>query len=156
MGGVDWVPNSEKTRWFMVLRIIRPSADGLNKLLGLCNETVQAFSQPPLYASLEATGPALQRHGRPRKPQRLDSSLSLQKKEFEDFSTAFHISIGWALEQPTIEAVDLMKTILDDQILESIKKMTIKVDNVKVKIGNVVTSVALPLKAVEGKGLFGP
>jgi hypothetical protein len=156
MGGVDWVPNSEKTRWFMVLRIIRPSADGLNKLLGLCNETVQAFSQPPLYASPRAPDPPLQRQGKPRKLQRQDSSSSLQQKELEDFTSSFHVSIGWALEQPAVEAVDLMKTILDHQILGSIKKITIKVDNVKVKIGNVVTSVALPLKAVEGKALFGP
>ena len=75
LDGLDWVSNYEKTRWFLVLHVGKPEGDHLNRLLGLTNQTLGLFGQPPLYASGEGGG--------------------------EDYSDCFHISIGWCLEEPS-------------------------------------------------------
>lgn len=54
----------------------------------------------------------------------------------------FHFSIGWQLEEPSDRQMKL--TGLDDaKVLEEVKGIRVKVDSVKVKIGNTITSVSL-------------
>jgi U6 snRNA phosphodiesterase len=74
--------------------------------------------------------------------------------EVQDFSGAFHVSIGWTLEQPTIELADAIKAIVDDKVFQNVKRICLKVEEIKVKVGNTVTSIFLPLKATESNGLF--
>jgi hypothetical protein len=153
---LDWVSNFEKTRWFLVLRLRKPEGDGLNRLLDVCNGTVEEYLQPPLYAASRSPRERpLKVHGRPRK-QGSNNIVALPKIDgLSDFSTAFHISIAWALEKPSSPVADLTRAAINDEILESLKRVPITVDALKIKVGNIVTSVSLPLKAVEGKSLFG-
>jgi U6 snRNA phosphodiesterase len=153
---LDWVPNFEKTRWFLVLRLRKPGGDGLNRLLTVCNETVEQYSQPPLYtASRSARQRSLKlNRGQKKYGRSRDGSLP-KMDEALDFSSAFHISIAWALEQPSSFLMDIMKAAINDEIFESLKKVPITVDALKVKVGNIVTSISLPVKAEEGKNLFG-
>jgi len=43
---LGWVPNYEKTLWFLVLRASKPETDGLNKLLHVSNKVAAEFGQP--------------------------------------------------------------------------------------------------------------
>lgn len=147
------MPNYEKTRWFLVLRVGRPDGNGLNQLLQVCNEAVEEFSQPPLYASPRISSKTQRRVK--ECDARSSNSMKMQGKEVEDFSAAFHISIGWALEDYHAKCTERLKTIASDKMFESIKGISINVNAIKVKVGNVVTSIYLIAKAVEGKGLFG-
>lgn len=153
---LDWVPNFERTRWFLVLRLRKPERNGLNRLLTVCNGTVEEFSQPPLYAASKSTRqPSLKVNRSQRKYRRSHVDPLPKCDEALDFSSAFHISIAWALEQPSSFAMDITKAAINDEIFESLRKVSMKVDTLKVKVGNIVTSISMPLKAVEGKSLFG-
>ena len=61
---LDWVPNFEKNRWFLVLRVKVPENNGLNKLLHVSNTVVQEYGQAPLY--VEASPRTAPKHKRPR------------------------------------------------------------------------------------------
>jgi hypothetical protein len=71
-----------------------------------------------------------------------------------DFSNAFHISIAWTLEQPDQDLLDVTKSVATDQ-LKAAREVAVKVEEIKAKVGNVVTNIPLPKNMVEGKGLFG-
>jgi len=146
-----WVSNFEETRWFLALQLQRPEGDELNRLLAICNGTVEDYSQPPLYASPRLVSQAnarLGRHGQ--------SNISSSAKigDTFDFSGAYHISIGWTLEQPSSCVVDTTKAIANDLVFESLKAVSVKVDTLKVKVGNIITSIHLAQKYAEVKGLF--
>jgi len=72
----------------------------------------------------------------------------------EDVDNAFHVSLGWTLTTPSEEvrgkAEDVMKMLLD-----KVEGMEVRTEEVKVKIGNVVTSIELPKLLFERKSLFG-
>lgn len=82
-------------------------------------------------------------------------SLLPRNGEILDFSSSFHISIGWTLERPSSHVIDTTNAIISDGASESLKKVPIKVATIKVKVGNVVTSISLAPKATEGKTIFG-
>ncbi|KUL82275.1 hypothetical protein ZTR_10767 [Talaromyces verruculosus] len=48
---LDWVSNTERTRWFLVLKLKKPTGDNLNRLLQISNRLLGAYNQPPLYAT---------------------------------------------------------------------------------------------------------
>jgi hypothetical protein len=156
--GLDWVPNFEKTRWFLVLRLKRPGGNDLNRLLDICNGIVEEYGQPPLYASQKATNLQSKDDGRPVKrvcnEKNLMASMN-DKVEMQDFSSAFHVSIGWTLEQPTMEAVEAIKAISNGGLFQGVRRICFKVEEIKAKVGNVVTSIFLPLKTTKINGLFG-
>lgn len=126
-----WVSNYEKTRWFLVLSLARPEGDQLNDLLQLCNKVATEYDQPRLYdtPNLEPSTP----------------SLDQRSKDGSDRSSAFHISIAWTLVPPSQGLVEAAMQWSDDCI------EAFTVEDIKVKIGNSVTSV--PLKA-RMKSLF--
>lgn len=151
---LDWVPNFEKTRWFLVLRLGIPSGNELNKILHVCNNVVQEYKKPPLYA--KATVP--RNYQTPRKRRNAPGSCGLEMKmdwtAVQDVSTAFHISIAWALEAPEIDLLDATKSMADGQ-LEDVKDIVVKVREIKSKLGNVVTNILFQRNVMETKGLFG-
>lgn len=160
---MDWVGNLEKTRWFLVLRIVKPGNDGLGKLLRTTNQAVESFGQPPLYsASQPQSRHRMRSRGTARVPRSTrggrahtvhasrDQGQSNQKTD-EDLSLHFHISIGWTLHPPSIELVERTESIS----LGGIRDSQIPVKAVKVKVGNTVTAISLPTKVEEGKGLIG-
>lgn len=161
---MDWVGNLEKTRWFLVLRTVKPNNDGLGMLLRMTNQAMETFGQPPLYS---ASQPQIRHPIRSKGTARVTSSARgrrahdvhgsrahsrpVQEVDDEDVSLHFHISIGWTLDPPCADLIERTKSIYLGDILA----LQIPVNAVKVKIGNTVTLVSLPTKVEEGKGLIG-
>jgi U6 snRNA phosphodiesterase len=155
LADLDWVPNFDNSRWFLVFRVRRPDGNGLNKLLAVCNETVEDFSQPPLYASSETGSLSSKSYGKVGKYRPKGSNSTPKAKEVGDFSAAFHFSIGWTLENPRTGSTEQLKVVVNNKMSEVLGTVSIGVNAVKVKVGNAVTSINLTAKAMEGKGLFG-
>lgn len=152
---IDWVPNFENTRWFLIIRLEAPPANELNKLLGICNETGREYGKAPLYED-----PAPE-NSPPTKRTRLEASYqsaaSHPKKEQRLVPTVdekFHISIAWTLTPPSQKIRDMTK-VIEESKSSDLKTLQIEVKEMKVKIGNVVTSIRLPEKVKLEKGLFG-
>lgn len=78
-----------------------------------------------------------------------------KNEEILDFSISFHISIGWALEWPSSYVLDTTRALINDEVFELLQEAPVKVDALKVKVGNVVTSISLTPKAADGKSIFG-
>ncbi|CAG7959182.1 unnamed protein product [Penicillium salamii] len=124
-----WASNYEKTRWFLVLGVQRPTQDHLNRLLGLSNDTLSQFGQPPLYAVSHAHG----RQGQASSNNATDDVRS------GDFSGCFHISLAWTLSEPSSKNRDQIAGI----DLRALRDIQIGFDSLKAKIGNNVTSIPL-------------
>lgn len=71
-----------------------------------------------------------------------------------EVSDAFHVSIAWTLEPPCSELLATTKSMAVDGF-EDVKNISFRVDEMKAKVGNVVTNIPLPRNAVEGKALWG-
>jgi hypothetical protein len=156
---LDWVPNFEKTRWFLVLRLAKPDANGLNKLLHVSNIAVQEYGQPPLYVSGAPVGEMVaKKMTQPRrsngKAARPISASKMEWSSIQDVSDAFHISIAWTLESPSDQLLKVT-TSINTEDLAKMKQIQLKIREIKAKVGNVVTNIPLPMSVVEGQGLFG-
>ncbi|PVH83419.1 hypothetical protein DL98DRAFT_413198 [Cadophora sp. DSE1049] len=153
--GLKWVANFERTRWFLVLSILKPESDGLNKLLHVCNSVVKQYGQPPLYPK-PPTGPAFT----PRKKQQKRKSQENRRApydkshsnmdwtEMQDATEALHISLAWTLQSPGKELLELTDTVAKNH-LSLLQKIEVRVNEIKCKVGNVVTSMPLPRNASE-------
>ncbi|ELR10004.1 nuclease [Pseudogymnoascus destructans] len=148
--GCDWASNYEGTRWFLALRVSKPLQDNLNKLLRVCNGTVQSHGQPPLYAS--AVSPDPNTTGQSKLPPQPPSSSPSPKK---DLSSSFHISIAWALTVPPKTAGSWQPPAASEIEKLNSASTPIVASEIKAKIGNVVTSIPLSVDREERKGLFG-
>ncbi len=72
----------------------------------------------------------------------------------QDFSMAFHISIAWTLAAPGPELLELTTSLMSDHF-DKIKETRVAVEEIKAKVGNVVTSMPLPKSITLSKSLFG-
>ena len=154
--GLDWVPNSERTRWFLVLRLSRPGNDGLNHLLAATNCIARDSGLEMLYTDQEVSRDVLSEEesqvgeipagGKGRKSAkrgRLAATIPA------DHTSNFHFSIAWQLQDPgkgIIESAD---------VLESMEYLSISCDCVKVKIGNAIHDIPLPGRRLSEQGLGG-
>ncbi|KAL7620398.1 poly(U)-specific 3'-to-5' RNA exonuclease [Parahypoxylon ruwenzoriense] len=170
---LEWHRTHESERSFLVLRVAsagglpatfssssvaaassnqqpQPQNPDLTSLLQRCNALVQEFNQPPLYTS------------RNTNPDSNSSNNSTSSSSRED--TAFHISIAWTFSVPTppvrqrtaavfasVSASGKEKETEEeeggtDTLRDAVLAMRVPVRGVKVKIGNVVTHVALPAR----------
>jgi hypothetical protein len=155
ISSLDWVPNFEKTRWFLVLRVQAPGTDGLNKLLHVTNRVVQEHGQPPLYikaAGEKSTYEPLESVRSSSTPIRGEPSADWDG--MQDVSDAFHISIAWTLEPPSNNMLDATKSVALNQF-DSVRRVLIRVEEIKAKVGNTITSVRLQKNVSEGRSLFG-
>ncbi|QSZ29544.1 hypothetical protein DSL72_004059 [Monilinia vaccinii-corymbosi] len=155
--GLAWVPNYEKTRWFLVLRLDRPEKDALNKLLHVSNKIVEEFGQPPLYLDSRTSEDGTKNAHLVQRAKRLRSKGQQERQSFVDMvdlSEAFHMSIAWTLLSPDQELIDATERLTSTE-LTKVKKIQVMTEEIKAKIGNVVTSVSLPVSVMEGKSLFG-
>ncbi|CAG8958941.1 hypothetical protein HYFRA_00012938 [Hymenoscyphus fraxineus] len=157
--GLDWVANFEKTRWFLVLRIHQPAENGLNKLLHTSNTVVQNHGQPPLYAKAMVSSPSIDKGSSPKGTGKLSGRgrrrpEKIEWKDMQDLSSAFHISIAWTLESPSQELKKVTGALVENHFKE-MSSMEVDISEIKVKVGNVVTSLGLRTNAMEGSGLFG-
>ncbi|OCK77080.1 hypothetical protein K432DRAFT_359258 [Lepidopterella palustris CBS 459.81] len=126
---LKWVPNFERTRWFLVLGIARPTNDELNRLLQACNQAAEVFGLPRLY-----TGDGDTRHEK-------------QNSQPQDLSSSFHISIAWTLAEPLPETHALLTSDPVARFVDTdVRKLEVGFEAVKVKIGNVVSTVGLGLR----------
>ncbi|KAG9232641.1 U6 snRNA phosphodiesterase Usb1 [Amylocarpus encephaloides] len=158
--GLAWVANFEKTRWFLVLSLRKPSNDGLNKMLHLSNRVVQEYGQPPLY--INPLPVDISRHtGAPRAAQynatgRKSSAQQHSEPRWDnlqDLSNAFHISIAWTLSQPDTKLQTITES-LATEFLDDLQKSPIDITEVKAKVGNVVNSLPLMSRILQGQNLF--
>ncbi|KAL2374531.1 hypothetical protein BDBG_04313 [Blastomyces gilchristii SLH14081] len=146
--GLDWVSNFEKTRWFLVLRVMKPANNELNRLLAISNRSLAAFQQPPLY---QTPAPAYTRASdrnteKPPKQRSTTSSVAVA-----DYSDYFHISIAWSLTEPSREDKERVASVE----LDKVKKIGIPFGSVKLKIGNIVHNLELPTGVLDEGGFCG-
>ena len=122
---VAWVANLERSRYFLVVKLKKPTNDDLNKLLRACNDCATSWNLDQLYAPSKSKGSG-----------RTDLDPS---KDVQDQSSAFHISIAWSLDAPDENDHQTMAS-LKSNLLDDI---AIQFSVVKVKIGNMVSDVSL-------------
>lgn len=151
--GLDWVANFEKTRWFLVLRLQKPTGDGLNQLLRVCNAIAEDHGQPPLYKSPRESNNTKASFKGPHTNLRRQSITS-RSPEYEDASDAFHFSIAWTLQNPDAGLQQFTHTLKTEQ-LDDFAGIRVKVTEIKAKVGNIVSNMTLPADIGFGKGLFG-
>ena len=133
--------NYEGNRWFLVLRVTDASSEGLTKLLRASNEVAQSFGQPGLYSDWQGSRT---RHEVTRGSGDGTSALNAFKPR-QTGDNPFHVSIGWTLSKPPEE----------DLYEQGMAMLSLRVEEVKVKIGNDVTSLKLSSEKVVAKhGLF--
>ncbi|CAD6441994.1 a7dc0336-fb66-4118-84e1-a7f1730d0624 [Sclerotinia trifoliorum] len=156
--GLSWVPNYEKTRWFLVLRLNIPESNALNKLLHVSNKVVEEFGQPPLYADSRASENDTKIAHPSKRDAKNFKEKTRQKEEsfvnMVDLSKAFHISIAWTLLPPDQELIEATEQLTSKELMK-VQEIQIQTKEIKAKIGNVVTNLPLPVGITEGKNLFG-
>jgi hypothetical protein len=132
--GLNWVPNFERNRWFLVLSIEKPLQNELNRLLIACNEATNKCGHPGLYVGGPGDGPMEDSNGAKRRKS------EHHEEQDSDFSSRFHISIAWNLEEPDSEWTSLVKDI---DVRKHIESPQSTFDVVKARVGNVVHNVNL-------------
>lgn len=124
-----WHFNEDQTRWFLVLRLQRPAEDEMRRLLNLCNDLAGHFAQPLLYQTSA-------------QPEELSHSHGAMPAERD----GFHISIAWSLQAQgkgvSPHAID--SSLVNKTAMQVIKAINIDFGEVKVRIGQDVTSIHLP------------
>lgn len=131
-----WHPNHDATRWFFVLKLTRPPKDELNFLLDACNRTAAASEQPTLYLAQQSRE---KNSDRPQKESRGDTE---GPSAVPDCTENLHISLAWSLKPPPHPA-----STVEGFTASTFKDLSLEFEDVKVKIGNVVHSIALSANA---------
>lgn len=134
LSSLDWVSNSEGSRWFLVLRCEHP---GLDKLLAWSNNVCREFSLERLYAQTKGKQEPIREAGKRRK-----LSIAEADSDSAGQNNYFHFSIAWTLNEPQ-HRDDLQASKGVDQKVRQARLITVSIDTVKIKIGNVVTSLDL-------------
>ena len=124
---VEWHRTPESGRSFLVLRVQSTAAAAaaensnpeLTNLLGRFNQICKSYSHPELYQWAASA------------PQRVAS--------------AFHISLAWSFAEPTEEiTAATVKIFASQEARDKIsREISIPVESIKAKIGNVVTNIPL-------------
>ena len=158
---LKWVPNHEKTRWFLVLQVSRPPEDNLNKLLRVCNRVANESGHPTLYVEAEPQNASFPRkytrvrgnslrNGRVP-PRRLIDEHTANRKDVVDCTSHFHISIAWTLAPPSPS----VESVLESLDITKLQQLHLQVTAIKAKIGNAVTVYSLLDKQGEARGIIG-
>ena len=156
---LHWVSNLESTRWFLVLGIMKPEGNELNRLLRVSNQAALDFGQPSLYTSSPQAGNRLAgrgrshraRVGRGRGDLRGTALLAPRPTPVPDQSSSFHISIAWSLKPPSTE----LQAALTSVGASALAALSFHVESLKVKIGNTISVFQLSTKARASKGILG-
>lgn len=134
---LKWVPNYDRNRWFLVLGIVQPPQDELNRLLNACNEATVSCGHPGLYTGGHGDGPmeknAANSSSKRRKSEQTENILI-------DRSEYFHISIAWNLEEPDADWISLVRDI---DVKKYVQQPQAAFSAVKARIGNVVHNLDL-------------
>jgi Uncharacterised conserved protein. len=68
-----------------------------------------------------------------------------------EYSTCFHISIGWNLDEPSEQDRERIRAI----DLGRVKELNVHFHSVKAKIGNIVSNIDLQTRPPEERGFVG-
>ncbi|KAK3942761.1 hypothetical protein QBC46DRAFT_457365 [Diplogelasinospora grovesii] len=136
--GVEWHRTEESGRSFLVLRVATARSEPNITTSRETDHTVTGVDDgninPELTTLLQRCNSVVKQYGQPE----------LYKWRTSAVGNAFHISIAWSFAVPTDEikqsTADMFNKEFKDEICSSTK---IHVDGVKVKIGNVITSIPL-------------
>lgn len=151
---LEWAPNSDWTRWFLVLSLNKPVNDGLNTLLATTNYVARDLGFETLYVDLDDC-----KEGLPKKKLHVDLLHTATKvpdnREPREVSkivpanctSKFHLSIAWQLEEPSKASVKEFATP------QPVDHLTIPCDCLKVKIGNVIHDIPLRGRGQSEQGL---
>ncbi|OJD15521.1 hypothetical protein AJ78_04217 [Emergomyces pasteurianus Ep9510] len=145
--GLDWVSNFEKTRWFLVLRVVKPENNELNRLLAISNKSLAVFRQPPLYQKPAPVGMRLQK----RDTENSRTQTTTTSAAVADYSDYFHISIAWSLTEPSLEDKKRVASVE----LGGVRGIEVPFNSVKLKIGNIVHNLELPTRILNEGGFCG-
>lgn len=151
-----WVANSERSRWFLVLRVSRPDGDELQRLLNISNVTVRKTGQLPLYASSNPTyhSPSHDKRSSHQEGRSIDIREHLDimnSTKHECDPDAFHVSIAWKLSPPNQDLLECTELVSNKNI-QHFSQFLLHIEKIKVKVGNAVTVIPL-LKCVnESRG----
>ncbi|KAF3764684.1 hypothetical protein M406DRAFT_27966, partial [Cryphonectria parasitica EP155] len=143
--GLAWFRSAEGGRSFLVLRRRTKKNYQLSTLLGKCNDLVAAYGQPRLYARSgndddDGTTAASREGG---------GVQAVGGGEEDDAAgsvdDAFHVSIAWSFAVPTADIREQTAAVFARKEFQEgiMRAIRIPVNGVKVKIGNVVTDIAL-------------
>ncbi|KAH7060600.1 U6 snRNA phosphodiesterase Usb1 [Macrophomina phaseolina] len=147
--GLRWVPNFDRSRWFLVLGVARPEGDALNRLLRAANRAAGRFGFPELYG-----GDGGREQGGEGLGGKKEGGRAVSGKD--DRSEAFHVSLAWSLEPPPEELRDLAAVEEVGELMErEIAPMTVKFGVVKVKVGNAIHTIDIAPRRKEEKGILG-
>ena len=138
---LDWVSNYEKNRWFLVLRVAPASATELESLLQCSNEVADAFDQPTLYkvSTLTTAEEKLKiKQEQDSMGARNTMSRGADHERSGINDAPFHVSIAWSLARP-VGATSFGLEAVGTQL----RGLELQVVDLKVKIGNDVTSIVL-------------
>jgi hypothetical protein len=120
--GLDWVANYERSRFFLVLKLSRPSNNDLNRLLSASNAAARQFGLAELYENDQ---------------KRSDKDISKIQQTMTDRSDAFHISIAWTLKEPDKETREQLLNLDKDYL----KSLMMSFSVLKLKMGNVAIDI---------------
>ncbi|OJD29253.1 u6 snrna phosphodiesterase [Diplodia corticola] len=164
--GLKWVPNFDRSRWFLVLGVRRPPNDELNRLLLAANQAAKKFRYPELYAGtarnnqqhaegVDMTGGwGADTAAKDHKGGEGNTKGFIDGKN--DRSNAFHVSLAWSLEPPPAELQEF-SGVEDIAALmnQDVGQMNVRFDVVKVKVGNAVHALDIAPKRKNEKGILG-
>lgn len=144
---LEWHPNEDHTRWFLVLRVA-DEENQLSQLLSKSNAVASHYKQPKLYVDDEDQGPGRMRQSQAHREQK---GVSVANK--------FHISIAWSLSAPSGSREAVRKKRDESQeeqmdLPESVTSLEIPFNEVKVRIGQDVSSLPLHPKRRKASGVF--
>ena len=141
---LQWHPNEDRTRWFLVLRVADEN-DELMKLLRACNSVADTYGQPRLY----------EEHGHSHSKHKQGVQMN-QDRDSQAAKKKFHISIAWSLQRPSESGVtNAGKSIGDGTDLpSSVRSLRVGFGEVKVRIGQDVTSLSLDRKRRRSSGVL--
>ncbi|KAG7293207.1 hypothetical protein NEMBOFW57_003253 [Staphylotrichum longicolle] len=161
----EWHRTAESGRSFLVLRVESSSSSSnggvaaavknaeLTELLRRCNAVAAEYAQPGLYqwASTTATSAAEEEEGEDGN----GGGGGGGRRRRNGVGEAFHVSIAWSFAELTEGLLQATERVFGGrEVAARIREVRVPVDGVKVKIGNVVTHIALrePGKRTAGKG----
>ncbi|KAK3984862.1 hypothetical protein QBC44DRAFT_336124 [Cladorrhinum sp. PSN332] len=134
---VEWHRTPESDRSFLVLRVNSSDSNSeLTTLLKRFNSVCKEYSQPELYSRSTSSDP---------------------DPDPDTASSAFHVSIAWSFSQPTDEIMQATENVFSGEKVKSKieKEISIEVESVKARIGNVVTNIELSSSGKKKGNLFG-
>lgn len=145
---LEYYPNHDKTRWFLSLSVAAPKENELNRLLDACNQAAVSMHQPRLYVPEVVQEDAESSS----KKQKKSTSYMVDEKatvgnsaSTPDCSEFFHVSLAWSLSPQNLNG-EALSRVASNSVLNGLRTTF---DVVKVKIGNVVTPIALSNKKTE-------